>query len=116
MRKIALLLGGIAGFLLGSYAGRGPYERVAALARQLRGRPEVQRVADQVTESAGQLSDVATGTASKAADRASEAAVDVVESVADRVTEKVNHVTNGNDGSPRTVTATASRSVDLKSE
>jgi hypothetical protein len=64
MKKIALLLGGIAGFLLGSYAGRGPYERVEAWARQLRRRPEVERVADQVTESAGQLSDVATGAAS----------------------------------------------------
>lgn len=116
MKKIALLLGGIAGFLLGSYAGRGPYERVEAWARQLRGRPEVQRVADQVTESAGQLSDVTTGTASKAADRASEAAADAVGSVADRVTETVGHVAKGNDRSSRPLTATASRGVDLKSE
>jgi hypothetical protein len=116
MKKIALLLGGITGFLLGSYAGRGPYERMQAWVRQLRGRPEVQRVADQVTESAGQLSDVATGTASKAADRASEAAADAVESVADRVTETMGHVAKGHDRSSRPLTAAASRSVDLTSE
>ncbi len=111
MKKIALLLGGITGFLLGSYAGRGPYEHVEAWARQLRGRPEVQRVADQVTESAGQFSDVATGAASDAADRASQAAADAVGSVADRVTEAVSHVTNGNGDSSRPLT-TASRGVD----
>ncbi|HUC13511.1 MAG TPA: hypothetical protein VMS00_03575 [Acidimicrobiales bacterium] len=116
MKKIALLLGGISGFLLGSYAGRGPYERLEAWARQLRGRPEVQRVADQVTESAVQLSDVATGTASKAADRASEAAADAVGSVTDRVAETVVDVTNGNKGSSRPLTAAGSRGVDLKSQ
>jgi hypothetical protein len=114
VRKITLLVGGIAGFLIGSYAGRGPYERVEAWARQLRGRPEVQRVADQVTESAEQLSDVATGTASKAADRASEVAADAVGQVADRVTETVGHVTNGRGGSSRPVSAATSRGVDLK--
>jgi hypothetical protein len=113
---IALVFGSIAGFLLGSYAGRGPYERVEAWARKLRGRPEVQRVADQVTESAGQLSDIATSTASKAADRSSEAAADAVGAVADRVTETVGHATNGNGGSSRPLTAAAARSVDLKSE
>ena len=116
MKKIALLLGGIAGFLLGSYVGRGPYERVQARVRQLRGRPEVQRVADQVTESAEQLGDVASGTASKAADRASEATADAVGSIADRVTETVGHVAKGNDRSSRPLTATASRGVDLTSE
>ena len=107
MKKITLVIGGIAGFLLGSYAGRGPYERVERWARQLRGRPEVQRVADQVTESAGQLSDVATSTASKAADHAADAASETVESVTDRVTEKVAHVTDGNGGSSRHRTAIA---------
>ena len=116
MKKIALLLSGIAGFLLGSYAGRGPYERVEAWARQLRGRPEVQRVADQVTASAGELSDVATGTVSNAADRAAETAADAVGSVTDRVTETVVDVTNGNRGSSRRLTGTASRGVDLKSQ
>jgi len=116
LKKIALLLGGIAGFLLGSYAGRGPYERVEAWARQVRGRPEVQRAADQVAESAGQLSDVATGAAAKAAERASESAADAVGSVADRVAETVGHVTNGNGSSSRPLTATASRGADLKSQ
>ncbi len=105
MKKITLVIGGVAGFLLGSYAGRGPYERVEQWARKLRGRPEVQRVADQVTESAGQLSDVATSTASKAADHAAEAASETVESVTDRVTEKVAHVTDGSSSRHRTATA-----------
>jgi hypothetical protein len=116
MKRIALVIGGIVGFLLGSYAGRGPYDRLKARARQLRGRPEVQRVADQVTESAGQLSEAATATASKAADRASEATAGAVGSVADRVTETVVDVTNGNGGSSRHLTSAAPRGVSPKSD
>ena len=107
MRKLSLLAGGIAGFMLGSYAGRGPFERVQAWARQLSNRPEVQRVADQVTESAAQVSDAATGTASKAADRASKAAdraaeatAGAVSSVGDRVTGTIESVGETNDDSP----------------
>ena len=100
MRKLSLLAVGIAGFILGSYAGRGPYERVEAWARQLSNRPEVQRVADQVTESAAQVSDAATGTASKAADRAAEATAGAVSSVGDRVTGTIESVGEAIDDSP----------------
>jgi gas vesicle protein len=119
MKKSTLLLGGIVGFLLGSYAGRGPYERVEAWARKLRRRPEVRRVADQVTESAGHLGDVATSTASKAADHASEATADAVEAVADRVTETIGHVGNGNGGhssSSHSHPARTAKGEELKSE
>jgi cob(I)alamin adenosyltransferase len=121
MKRITLLLGGIVGFLLGSYAGRGPYESLEGRARRLRRRPEVKRVADQVNESVVQLGDVATSTASKAADRASHATAEAVESAADRVSETVGHAANGNgngnsSSSSHSHAGRTGHGVDLKSE
>jgi hypothetical protein len=87
MKKLIFLVGGIAGFMLGSYAGRGPFERVAEWSRQLAGRPQVQRVADQVSESAAELGNAATASASKAADRAASATAEVVGNAADRASD-----------------------------
>jgi hypothetical protein len=60
VKKLWFLAGVGAGFLLGSRAGRGPYEQVEAKVRELGGRPEVQQAVGQVTEAAkGQAGQVA---------------------------------------------------------
>jgi hypothetical protein len=92
MKKLSLLIGGTIGFLLGSRAGRGPYEQVENWARQMSGRPQVQRVTNQVSESARRIGDVTTDTASTAADRAAEATADAVSTATDRVTKTVEDV------------------------
>ncbi len=98
MWKLPFVIGGAVGFVLGSRAGRRPYEQLAERARRLAGRPEVQRVADQVGESgkyvadqvrvsAKRVGDAGAGVVSMAADRAAVATSEAVNSAADRATE-----------------------------
>jgi hypothetical protein len=92
MKKLGLLIVGLVGFMLGSRAGRGPYEQLENWARQISGRPQVQQAANQVTESGKHLGDVATRTASTGVDRAAEAAADAITTATDRVTKNVEDV------------------------
>ncbi len=103
MWKLPLVIGGAVGFVLGSRAGRGPYEQLEQRVRRLTGQPEVQRVAaqvgesakyvtDQVSESAKRVGDAGTSVVSIAAARAAVATSDAVNTVADRATEVVAKV------------------------
>lgn len=55
MKKITLLVGFGAGYVLGAQAGRERYEQIVALADRTRQRPEVQHVAEVVKEKAVDL-------------------------------------------------------------
>lgn len=111
MWKLPLVAGGVIGFVLGSRAGRGPYEHLENRARQLLGQPQVQRVTDQVRESAKQVTDeVAVSTrqvgdagaevVSMAADRAAVAASGAVNTVADRAVQIAGKVEGQLDNGP----------------
>ena len=89
MKKSSLLIGGIIGFLLGISRWPRSVRAGGEWARQMSGRPQVERVTNQVTESARRIGDVATDTASTAADRAAEATADAVNTATDRVTKTV---------------------------
>ncbi len=100
MWKLPLVIGGAIGFVLGSRAGRGPYEQLEQRVRRLTGQPDVQRVAaqvgesakyvtDQVTESAKRVGDAGTDVVSMAAARAAVATSEAASTVADRATEIV---------------------------
>lgn len=52
MKKVYLLIGGAVGFVLGSRAGRGPYEQLEAKVRKTANRPEVQSAVDQAKSTA----------------------------------------------------------------
>lgn len=52
MKKLALLFGLGIGFIIGSRAGRGPYEQIESNVRKMMGRPEVQEAVDQVSGAA----------------------------------------------------------------
>ncbi len=106
MWKLPLVVGGAVGFVLGSRAGRGPYEQLENRARQLFGRPQVQRVTDQVRESARhvtdqvaestrQVGDAGAAAASRAAERGSVATEEALSRISDRTTEIVGKVAEG---------------------
>ena len=81
MSKIVTLTAGAIGFVLGSRAGRGPYEKLSAKAGEVRRDPRVQ-------EKVSQAQDVA-------ADKAKTAA----STVSDKVGEKVSEVRSSDSSS-----------------
>lgn len=56
MRKVMILIAGTLGFILGSRAGRGPYDRLTGTLARMRRRPEVQGVVDSVQDQVEQRS------------------------------------------------------------
>lgn len=76
MKKFIFLSGLAIGFVIGSRAGRGPYESLERTARQVADDPEVQRRASQAKETATR---VAQDTASTVKEKAPEVASAVKE-------------------------------------
>ncbi|WP_061962117.1 hypothetical protein [Demequina flava] len=66
MSKVSWLIAGGVGFLLGSRAGREPYERFVAQVESIKGNPRVQRRTEEAKRTVGrkadELVDKATGT------------------------------------------------------
>ncbi len=90
MKKLTFLVGAAVGFVLGSRAGRGRSESLEDRARRLRGRPQVQRVTDEVGKSAAQIADQVTESSKRVAD----AAADVVATAANRVGATTSETAN----------------------
>jgi hypothetical protein len=90
MKKVLVLLAGTVGFMLGSRAGRGPYEQVERWARQVAKRPEVRRVGDQLSASTSQVSDAAARAASSVAKQTSDAATHATQAAADTVSHGID--------------------------
>jgi ElaB/YqjD/DUF883 family membrane-anchored ribosome-binding protein len=70
MRKMSLLLGGAVGFVLGSRAGRGPYEQLEQLVRRATNQPGMQRLAHQAKRSTSDVADTASAAVSSLGDHA----------------------------------------------
>jgi hypothetical protein len=66
VKKLLFLVGVAAGFVLGSWAGRAPYEQLEAKARQVSGKPAVRETMDQVI---GAVKEQAEAVKEKVADR-----------------------------------------------
>lgn len=79
MKKFIFLSGLAIGFVIGSRAGRGPYESLERTARQVADDPEVQRRASQAKETATR---VAQDTASTVKEKAPEVAASAKGAVA----------------------------------
>ena len=88
MSRIVTLTAGAVGFVLGSRAGRGPYEKLAARAGEIRRDPRVQ-------EKVAQAQDVAQDKAKTAAS-----------TVGDKVSQKVSEVRSSDDASSAGATRT----------
>jgi hypothetical protein len=59
MKKLLLLVGVGVGFILGSRAGKEPYQRLENTLRELSGRPEVKQAVDAASEKMEDLADKA---------------------------------------------------------
>jgi hypothetical protein len=90
MKKVVVLSAGAIGFLLGSRAGRGPYEQLEQWVRQVAKRPEVRQVTDQLSASASQVSGTAAQTASSVANQAAGAVSHATQSAADTVAHNID--------------------------
>ena len=73
IKKLTLLVGVGAGYVLGSKAGRQRYDGIVAQVQKLTGTPQAQKVSDTLHQAAGDL-----------ADKATTAAVTATESVKDK--------------------------------
>jgi hypothetical protein len=66
MKKSLLVVGGVAGFVLGSRSGRGPYEKIEAQVKKVASRPDVREavghVQATVRTTAAEASDAVKGT------------------------------------------------------
>jgi hypothetical protein len=82
MKKLWLLVGIGVGFVLGSKAGRKPYERLEGKIREVSGRAEVKQAADDVSDMEGEVTDEAI-----------DVATNKVADITDKVSSKVNHRT-----------------------
>lgn len=60
IRKLTLLAGFGAGYVLGAKAGTQRYDQIVTTARQLAGKPVVREVRSNLTDAAGHLGDRAT--------------------------------------------------------
>jgi hypothetical protein len=90
MKKVLVLFAGAIGFVLGSRAGRGPYEQLERWGRRVAKRPEVRQVTDQLSASASQVSDTAAQTASSVANQAAGAVSHATQSAADTVAHNID--------------------------
>jgi hypothetical protein len=83
-------LAGAVGFVLGSRAGRGPYEQIERWGRKVAKRPEVRQVTDQVAASASQVSNTAAHTVSSIADHAAGVVAQATHSASDTLTHNID--------------------------
>lgn len=97
MKKFLFLAGLAIGFVLGSRAGRGPYDSLEQAARQVAEDPEVQRRAGQARETAEKVAHDAADTVK---DRAPEVAAAAQATAADavhRTKDSISGSANGED-------------------
>ena len=85
MKKFTFLLGAIVGFVVGSRAGRGPYEQLEGATRQMIDHPKVQSVLHSAADSAESARDSALDATTGAIDDASHAATTAMNQTSRRI-------------------------------
>jgi hypothetical protein len=87
MKKLLLAFGAVIGFVLGSRAGRRPYEQIESKVKSLTGRSSVHDVVASTKDAVHQASDAASSTIGQKVDDAAHHVSDAIDKSADKVTE-----------------------------
>jgi hypothetical protein len=87
MKKFLLAVGAAVGFILGSRAGRGPYEQLEAKVKGLAGRSSLQDAVSSTKEAMQSVSDAATLTIKEKVDEAAQHFSEAAEKSAEKVTK-----------------------------
>ncbi len=85
MKRVLLLVGMGIGFVLGSKAGRAPYERLERTARELMRRPQVRTSLQSVSDTAAAVRDATLDAANGAIDEAARKITDEPSRVGSKV-------------------------------
>ncbi|GAA1283408.1 MULTISPECIES: hypothetical protein [Brachybacterium] len=112
MKKLIFLTGLAIGFVVGSRAGRGPYESLERTARQVADDPEVQRRASEAKEKASQT---ARDTASTVKEKAPEVASAAQGAVAGAASNAKDRLSGDQDELDEDASALAGKSEDTAS-
>ena len=83
LKKLTLVLGFGAGYVLGAKAGTQRYEQIVAKARELSGKPAVQDVADNLVQTASTFADTAKAKANETIEQVAAGAPDTVDLTSD---------------------------------
>ena len=94
MKKFIFLAGLGIGFVIGSRAGRGPYESLERTARQVADDPEVQRRAAQAKDTASRVAQDTAETVKEKAPEVAAAAQTTVAGAADAAKHRLSHRTD----------------------
>jgi hypothetical protein len=90
MKKFLLAVGAAVGFVLGSRAGRGPYERLEAKVKGLVGSSSLQDAVSSTKEAMQSVSDAATLTIKEKVDEAAQHFSEAAEKSAEKVTKTLS--------------------------
>ncbi|HEY5274470.1 MAG TPA: hypothetical protein VIJ34_14745 [Acidimicrobiales bacterium] len=87
MKKLLLGVGILVGFVVGSRAGRRPYEQIESKVKDLTGRKSVHNAASSTKEAMHSASDAATTTIKQKVDEAAEHFSEAVDRSAEKITK-----------------------------
>jgi hypothetical protein len=90
MKKWLVIFGGLIGFVLGSRAGRGPWDQLETTLRSVTGRPPVHDVVESAKDASEKVVHSVKESAVTKIDDASKAVQHAIEDTADKVAEKVD--------------------------
>jgi hypothetical protein len=92
MKKLALFVGLGTGFVVGSWAGRAPFERLEGAVRNVMGQPKVESTLQAAAESAESVRDATLDAATGVFHDAGDAATDAIDGASKKISNRAQRV------------------------
>ncbi len=100
MKKLVLFVGVGIGFIVGSWAGRGPYERLKSAVRDVKRRRQVQSTLQSAAESAAAVRDPTRNAMREGIDEATNAAAWAIDQTSKKISNEAPQVASNVSASP----------------